>query len=407
MDLATSAPLPAHVPRELVFDFDYWNLDHPTDDPYEHFTRLGALGAPEIFWTPAYGGHWVFRRHAAIFEGYSDWELFTSSPLGIPLRTGGPVKMIPNELDPPEHQRVRAVLAPHFAPAKVRLIEPDIRARAAALIDAVADRGHCDFMADFSSRLPTRIFLGLIGLPEDSLPQFMVWEDWALRGKSQEERARGNDAIYAYLNQFVADKENHLGDDVASVMLRYRDTNGLSLSREEVVSTCHLLYLAGLDTVMNTLGFSFRHLARDPAARAYVRAHPDRLPDIVDECLRIFGTPALVRRFRRDTVFRGVTFKAGDAVLLPTMLANRDPDVYDDPEAVRFDRMPKQVMTFGAGPHRCLGAHLAKTELIVALEEWFRRIPEFELADDAPLTYVSGNTVGITALPLRWPPRAG
>lgn len=403
MDMAVKAPVPAHVPKTLVFDFDFWNLDTPTADPFEHYTRLEGAGAPPIFWSQRHGGHWVFCRYDEIFEGYRDWEMFTSSPLGIPTRPGGPAKLIPNEIDPPDHQKMRAILAPQFAPAAVRGMEPDIRARAAKLIDAFVDRGRCDYMADFAARLPTGIFLGIIGLPEDSLPQFMIWEDMAMRSTSQEEKERGSNAIYNYLNQFIEQKSGHLGDDVASAMLRYRDASGKALLQEEIVSACHLMYLAGLDTVMNTLGFSYRHLARDPAARQYIRDNPGRLPEVVDEFIRIFATPSLSRRVRRDMVYRGITMKAGDPVLLPTMLSNRDPKIFTDPGQVKLDREPRQVLTFGAGPHRCLGAHLAKTELIIALEEWFRRIPEFTLdpAGD-PITYVCGHTVGIHNLPLTW-----
>lgn len=403
MEASIKAPIPAHVPQDRVFDFDLWNLDSPTADPFEHYTRLERAGAPSIFWSQRHGGHWVFRGYDEIFEGYRDWELFTSSPQGIPIRPGGPAKMVPNELDPPDHQKVRAILAPHFAPAAVRNIEPDIRARSARLIDAFVAKGRCDYIADFAARLPTGIFLGILGLPEDSLPQFMIWEDWAMRSQTQEDKARGYNAIYQYLNRFVEQKSNDLGDDVTSAMLRYRDEEGRGLTQEEVVSACNLMYLAGLDTVMNTLGFSFHYLARNPHARQYVRDHPDRLPEVVDEFLRIFGTPSLVRRVRRDMVFHGVAMKAGDPVLLPTMLSNRDPKAFADPETVQLDRAPKQFLTFGAGPHRCLGAHLAKTELVIALEEWFRRIPEFTLDPGGePVTYVCGHTVGIHNLPLSW-----
>ena len=302
MPTTSAVQVPSHVPGELVFDFDFWNLVKPTDDPFEHFNNLERHGAPPIFYSPRNGGHWVFCRYDEIFEGYRDWELFSSSPLGIPTRPGGPAKMIPNEIDPPDHQRVRAILAPQFAPAAIRAIEPDIRARAAKLIDAFVAQGHCDYMADFAARLPTAIFLNIIGLPEDSLPQFMAWEDLAMRSKTQEDKERGYNAIYQYLNKFIEQKPNYLGNDVASAMLRYRDADGKGLTQEEIVSACNLMYLAGLDTVMNTLGFSYRHLARNPAARQYLREHPERLPAVIDEFLRIFATPALARRVRKDMV---------------------------------------------------------------------------------------------------------
>ena len=394
--------VPKHVPEDRVVDFDFLTLESDTSDPFDHYTRLLKPGVPSIFWTPRNGGHWVFCRHEDIYEGYSNWERFTSSPQGIPNRPGGPAKMIPNELDPPEHQRVRSVLAPLFSPAAVNAMKADIRARSARLIEGFSERGRCDYMADFAGHLPTGIFLNLMGLPESELPQFMVWEDLAMRSTDQAEKERGSNAIYQYLNDFITDKRNHPGDDVASALLRYRDQEGEPLMQEEVVAACNLLYLAGLDTVMNTLGFTYRYLATRPQAREAIRSRPEHLPAIVDEFTRAFGTPALSRRVRCDMVYKGVEMRAGEPVLLPTMLANRDDDIYPRSEALDIERHPKKVLTFGAGPHRCLGVHLAKTELVIALEEWFNRIPEFSIDPEQQITYVTGHTIGIHNLPLVW-----
>lgn len=394
--------VPTHIPSHLVVDFDFLHLDSESADPFAHFTRLLSRGIPPIFWSPRNGGHWVFCRHEQIFEGFSDWEHFTSSPQGIPNRPGGPAKLIPNELDPPEHERVRNVLAPLFSPARVAAMKSDIRARSAKLIDNFASLGRCDYMTDFAGYLPTGIFLDLIGLPIDRLPQFMVWEDLAMRSTDPVEKKRGSDSIYNYLNNFVNEKRVNLGDDVASALLRYRDNEGKPLMQEEVVAACHLLYLAGLDTVMNTLGFTYRHLANNLKVRQTIRTHPENLPAAVDEFTRVFGTPALARRVRNDMVYQGVEMKAGEPVLLPTMLANCDNEVYPNAETLDLSREPRKVLTFGAGAHRCLGVHLAKTEMMIALEEWFKRIPDFTLDPEQQITYLTGHTIGIRNLPLVW-----
>lgn len=416
MNALPTAAIPSHVPPELVFDFDFWHLDSATADPFEHFTRLEKRGAPPIFYTPANGGHWVFRRFDDVFEGYRNWEAFASFPAGIPRRPAFPPVLVPVELDPPEHQQYRNILAPLFAPAAVRAREEKIRGVAARLIDAFAERGHCDYVGDFSAKLPTGIFLGILGLPEEELDQFLIWENMAQRPKDLEEKELGYQSIYGYLHRFVAEKRaanpdgQFEGGDVISVLLRHRHASGDSsdnssgheLDTETVASICNLLYLAGLDTVLNTMAFIFRHLARTPAARQHIRDNPDKLPMMTDEFLRFFATPALSRRVRHDMEFHGVLLKQDDMVLLPTMLSNRDPAAYDHPEQVDLTRTPKPYLTFGAGPHRCLGAHLAKTEIIIAIEEWFKRIPEFTLDESKPILTVTGHTIGLNTLPLVW-----
>ena len=397
------APIPAHVPPELVVDFDFWQLKNDTDDPFEHFTQLLVDGIPRIFWTPRNSGHWVFCRHEDIVVGLGDWERFSSSPGGIPARVGGPAQMIPVELDPPEHQRVRAVLAPKFSPAAIQAMKSDIRKRAADLIDRFAALGHCDFMTDFAGHLPTGIFLDLMGLPQQQLPQFMLWEEMAMRGTDQKRKELGYDLIYRYLNDFIVRKRENLGeDDIAGTLLRYRDREGHPFSHDEVVACCNLLYMAGLDTVMNTLGFIFRYLSSNAGARQIILRHPEQLQAIVEEFTRVFGVPAQTRRVREDMAFRDIEMKSGDPVLLPTMLANRDDAIYLKSDVLDFSREPKKVLTFGAGPHRCLGVHLAKIELAIAIEEWFKRIPEFTLDPSEEITYVTGHTLGIHNLPLRW-----
>lgn len=394
--------IPAHVPPALVFDWDFWKLPTPTTEPFSHFTDLPAKGAPPIFYTPRNGGHWVFCTYDLVYEGYSNWQLFSNYPTGIPRRPGGPDKLKPHELDPPEHTKYRQILSPLFSPLAVRNLEDHIRELAAGLVDAVADRGHCDFIGDFSAQLPTGVFLEVVGLPREELPQFMAWEEVAMRAPTHEEKAKGYEAIYAYLQRFVAEKAKDPGSGVTGALLRYRDETGAPLSQEDVVASVNLLYLAGLDTVMNTMGFIWQYLAKTPEARRFIRENPDKIGGAVDEFIRYFAVAALSRAVRADMEFKGIVMKAGDLVLLPTMDANRDSAWLADADQVKLERERTQHTTFGAGIHRCLGLHLAKTEIALCLEEWFRRVPDFGIEAGAEIPTVTGHTVGINALPLVW-----
>ena len=175
-----------------------------------------------------------------------------------------------------------------------------------------------------------------------------------------------------------------------------------TLTDDELYQLGFLLYLAGLDTVANVLTYAFRFLAGRPDLRSLLRDEPDKIPPAVEELLRLFSIASTVRVVTIDTVFAGCPMKAGDRVVLPTASAGRDGGQYHDPDEFRLDRLPNAHLAFGAGPHRCAGAHLARLELRIALEEWHRRIPDYELADDKPVAEYVGAVAGLTALPLRW-----
>lgn len=403
MNAPVPLPIPDHVPPELVYDFDIWKLPPGCDDPIAYWLTVRDNGAPRIFYTPRNDGHWVLHHFDDTLEGYRETGLFTNYPNGIPARQGGADKLIPVEIDPPEHMKYRSVLAPLFTPLALRPLEPQIREFVNELIDGFIERGECDFASDMSMKLPTSIFLRLMGLPLDDLTEILHYEHKFLRGADEETRKQGADQILAYLVGFLSRNEGYQGNDLLGTLLNAKDAQGMPWSKAEIYNCAFLLYVAGLDTVANMMSFIWRMLADNPAARRYVVDNRHRVGDYVDELTRL-GVPAVnARRVRKDCVFRGVFMKAGDAILNVPTLANRDPDFFPNPDQVIFDRAnARQQVTFGAGPHRCVGAHLARIEIIIALEEWFRRIPEFALAPGAKLDAYCGNIMGYARLPLRW-----
>ncbi|MFM7274079.1 MAG: cytochrome P450, partial [Gammaproteobacteria bacterium] len=190
---------------------------------------------------------------------------------------------------------------------------------------------------------------------------------------------------------------------------RARDENGQPFDQQDVLNCGFLLFVAGLDTVTSTMTFIWRHLARNVQARRELIARMDdrgRMAVAVDELLRMHAVPNIYRRVRRDMVYRGVTMRENDRVVLPVNVANRDGSVFDHPDRIELDREINNHLTFGAGPHRCVGSHLAKTEVTIALQEWLRRIPDFRVADDADLRGHMGPTLGFSRLPLVWTPAA-
>jgi cytochrome P450 len=349
-------------------------------------------------------GFWVFTESEMIRSAFQHPELFSSSVV-TPLEADPPYKWIPEMLDPPEHTKWRQLLAPHFAPKLMEQMEPKVRERCAEIIDSLAGRGQCDFLRDFAWRYPTTIFMELMGLPLDGLETFLGWEHDILHLTAEEDPDRSRAfgammAVQGYFSELIAAKRAHPGEDLLTAALDWR-IDGEPIPEEDMLSWCLLMFMAGLDTVSIQLSYSFWHLASHPEDRSRLAADPGLAAPAVEEFLRYFSFVAPSRKVRQDVEFHGCPLKTGDMVMLPISASNRDPAAVPDPFTVVLDRAPNNHIAFGAGPHRCLGSHLARRELRVALEEWHRRIPDYRLTEGVEVVE-HGGMYGIDVLELSW-----
>jgi cytochrome P450 len=266
-------------------------------------------------------------------------------------------------------------------------------------------QGSCDFMADFANRFPTSIFLEMIGLPVEELDQFLEWEHGILHaGGSDEEKLQSQMAsMFAVMGRFstiIAERRVEPRDDIISKALTY-EIDGAPVTDQDLLSFCLLMFMAGLDTVSVTLGWTFLHLARNDDDRQRIVDDPSIVPTAVEEFVRAYAIVIPARKVMQDVEIQGCPMKAGDMVNIPLAAATRDDAAFPDATTVDITRKPNNHIGFGAGPHRCLGSHLARQELRIAMEEWHARIPNYRLAPDA-LLLESGSQLGLESLPLVW-----
>ncbi|GAB3315249.1 cytochrome P450 [Haliea atlantica] len=405
MTTASNWNVPAHVPPELVIDFDLFEVPEGLTDPVEKWHRLAHSGVPRIFWSPRNGGHWTFLDYEDIRECYQNYELFSNRNTPIPPVDDWPVFQ-PQSVDPPEHGKFRQLLAPLFTPAAVRKLEDGVRERTRGLIDKFADQGRCDFVRDFSGILPTGLFIDLMGMNRDRLGEFMALADTFMRVEDPEGKTQNIIDIYKVLDESLAERRQRpLDDDIMSVLLNAREADGTPFPEEEIRNCMLLLFVAGLDTVTSTMTYIWRYLARTPSARRYLSEHLDdrsKLNFAVDELFRINAVSNIYRRVAKDIEYKGIAMHEDEKVVMPNTVANRDPKVFEDPEVIDLNRKLNAHLTFGLGPHRCLGSHLAKAEVIVALQEWLPRIPEFRIDESQPVDIFAGPVMGFRKLPLIW-----
>ena len=396
---------PDHVPAELMVDFDFFHIPEGVTDPAEIWHGLVARDAPRIFYTPHNGGHWVFLDYHDIAEAYRNHGLFSTYQTPIPPIEPFPVVQ-PQGVDPPAHKVFRSLLAPLFTPIAIRGITEELHLRAAHLIAGFAGKGSCDFIADYGAVFPTSTFLYLFGLPEQRLPECLMLANTFFRSTDPAVRAQNLNDIYAMLEALFREKMRNPGDDFATVIVLARDEEGKQHPWIDILNCGFLLFVAGLDTVTNTMAYIWRYLATNPAARQHFRERlddPDAFLRAIEELVRINAVSNLYRRVAHDCEYKGVTMRRNDRVILPNTVANRDPKVFENPNVIDLDRTVNVHLTFGVGPHRCIGSHLAKREVMVSVQEWLRRIPDFELDPAAPPTGVFGGSVmGFESLPLRW-----
>ena len=396
----TAPSIPAHIPPELVRDFDHIADQDFLQDPFGNAQKFRDDRA---FWSPHWNGYWVLTQAGDIRAAYQSPELFSAHPGGLPPRPGGPV-MIPEEMDPPEHTRYRQAMSRMFSPRRVGLLREDIHRLAEGLVGQVAPAGQVEFVAGFAAILPTRIFVTRLGLPVSETEHFVDWNNTLLHAIDDSKRVAGEE-IDVYLRELVSRRRRDPGDDWISELIA-SEVDGQPLDDTTVVGMAFLLFLAGLETVTSGLTFSINFLARNPGQRRRLVADPKQTPAAVEELLRYQSFASTSRRVTRDVEFAGVQMSAGDRVLLFNTFGSRDPAEVPGAQEFDLDRRSNRHFAFGAGAHRCVGSHLARLELDIALRAWHERIPDYELDLAGRLPMWGGTNMAIKALDIHWDPAA-
>jgi len=359
------------------------------DAPHDAYRRL-QTECP-VARAPGFSGeHTVYvSRYEDVMWALKHPEVFSSGAEAIAI--GQQERLIPLQVDPPEHAKYRRLLDPEFSPKKMAELEPDARALTNQIIDEFASRGECDFHEDFATPLPSTIFLRLMGLPREDLAMFLRWRDNTIRPDvapgDLDGAARIREETGKAITEYFA---------TAIAQARAADVNGALLSRlvhgtiedrpltqDELLGICHLMLLGGLDTVTATLDCMIAYLARHSDRRDALADDPVLAAAAIEELLRT-ETPVMLvpRLIAQDAELGGVRLEAGDHAVILLGAGNIDGDEFADARTVDFAREGNRHVAFGAGPHRCLGSHLARLELRVALEEFHRRIPEYQLVHD-------------------------
>ena len=292
------------------------------------------------------------------------------------------------------------MLNPMFGPKQIAKLDEDIRQFARDLFTRIAPKGECEFVSEIAFEFPIRVFLQLMGLPQAEMPTFLEWEHGILRSSSLEPIARALRLVTDRLSEECEKRRQDPKDDLLTLAVQ-GTIDGRPLTEDELKGFCFNLFVGGLDTVSSNMSNQFRHLAENPEDQQRLRDHPEDIPTAIDELMRAYAAVTTLRLCKADTTIGGADMKAGDLVLMPTMLAANDPEAFPDPEKVDFDRKPRHL-SFGFGPHVCIGLHLARREMRVAMEEALSIWPPFRVKPGAQIDSFCSGIIGPKSLPLVW-----
>jgi len=407
--LSPAVPRPDHVPESLMYDFDMFHDPAYVADPHTRIVDL-IKTAPPIFWTPRNGGHWMLVSHAANFEAARDIEGFSNELMPqslideilaqLPPEMGRIPMAFPITLDPPAHTKYRLPLQRVFSPKTINALQDSIRTLAKELIEEFADRGHCDVMTEIAELFPVEVFLKMLGLPLEKLAEYRDMVAAHLKNSDPMHAVVTLQQVAAAMHDTIIDRRDNPQDDILSMLWKV-EIDDKPITVEDIENYGVLLFIAGLDTVMQGIGHGVRHLAMDQELQKKLRENPALIKDASEELLRRYTFTVPPRRIGKDLEFHGVQMKEGERAMLFLPAADLDPKEYADPTSYRLDRESAHI-AFNAGPHRCLGSHLARVELQVLYEELLARVPQFRLDPDKPATFHGGHVIGVDSLNLLW-----
>jgi cytochrome P450 len=397
---------PDHVPDRLVVDFDTLG-ELRIADVHAKVRRWRAEIGP-VVWTDHNGGYWMVLGADEIRHGLTDVTVFDSASRGIKLVAIEPREaLVPIELDGKEHTDYRRILNPFFAPRRMRLLEDQVRTVARQILTAIASSGSCDVVGDYARPLASTMFLSLVDWPLEDREEleFIVRRQVnGVPGQTEEaNRAIQADALAAvadYCRRQIASRRERPRDDMTSTLMN-STVDGQPIPDERLLNMLIVLAAGGLDTTSSVTSQAIELFALNEDMQAYVREDSTRIPTVVEEMLRWCAPVGPLRAALRDVELGGAPIKAGDRVNFMGQAANRDPEEFTDPEQVRLNRDVNRHMAFGLGPHRCIGAALARTVLAVALDEFHAFIPAYRLVEsDSQL----GAVWSMKAVVVEWEP---
>ena len=408
-------PAPDNVPDHLKVDLNWANGFDPNDlvDPYVPGKWLSGEDIPPLLYAPlppggpAHGaagqlrGMWVVTHYEDIERVYTDNERFSNvGQAEFQAYVGETFRSIPLAIDPPEHSKYRMYLMPYFSPARLNRMQDGIRQIVVEMLDSFASKGEVDIAWDFARVYPVRIFMDLMGFPKSMFEQFLAWEWDILHSNDPEKIQSSMRGILAYLRSFIREKEQSPDENLTSAIVHGK-IEGREPTDDEKIGMVWFLWLGGLDTVAASIAHMFRRMGRQPELQQQLRANPEIIPTAVEEFLRSHPVVNSTRHAKLDFEWHGQLIRKGDHVQCLNAAGNFDPARFAAPENLDLTRKPNRHFTFIAGVHICLGAPLARREIRILLEEWFRRMPDFQIKPGTD-TRVYPGLLSIRHLHIQW-----
>ncbi len=395
------------TPTELDWanDYDIFNASF-VQDPYPIMEQLRATHP--VPHTERWGGSWMPTRYADVQAVAHDVEHFTSfeisvAPVPITYDEHGNRRRSIIASDPPDHTPERRMMLPFFSPKTVERYVEGTRELCHRLIDSFIEDGRVDAAERYARQLPPRIIARILGIDPERADDFTEWVQGVLElGLTDPElREKYRQIIMDFFRDEIERRKTEPGDDLISWLLS-QEIDGEPLGMHIIEANVSLMLIAGIDTTWSSIGSALWHLATHPADAEKLRANPDLLPNAIEEFLRAYSPVTMARIVREPVSVNGAEMQPGQRVLLSFPAANRDPEVFEDPDVVDIERQHNRHIAFGVGIHRCAGSNLARMEMRVALETWLERMPEFRLApgEEHEVTWSGGQVRGPRHLPI-------
>lgn len=397
--------------EDWTTDYDIFDAEYITD-PYPIWSDL--RGECPIAHTERWGGSWLPTKYedvvamARMVPALSSADPVVVRPPEADqhIEPGGSyhtVNVPPISADPPIHTWSRRLLLPAFSPKATEEHHAPTVALCNQLIDGFIDAGRFDGAVDYAQQIPPRVIANLMGIDPNAADQFVDWVrgtlELGLVNPAVREKYRGK--ISEFFMEQIADRRANPRDDLISQLMEV-EIDGELISDRHIQGTCNLMLVAGIDTTWSSIGSAVWHLASHPEDRQRLVDEPELIPSAVEEFLRAYS-PVTMARVVSDPEgvnFNGCPMSYGDKILMNFPAANRDPEVFENPDEVILDRERNRHVAFGVGIHRCAGSNLARMEMQVAIEVLLERIPEFDLEDPAAVTWAGGQVRGPRILPV-------